>query len=217
LIVPGPKAKSPTQDRGQRRVQLLLDAAADLILVHGAEGLKMDMVAKKAATSPGSLYQFFPNRAAILVALMERFSQELQGLASEIVRRQRADPPPSMVEAARAFLQPFLEFYARNRAYVILAEASDRVFAGQAPRFSEDDHVAAAMEEVLRPYVEVQTWDRLGVVCRLLTVVGHSSIQAAYDLDEEDRARWLGELDRLIQSYLKTLQDTGANEAFAAG
>ncbi|MCA6297380.1 MAG: TetR/AcrR family transcriptional regulator, partial [Phenylobacterium sp.] len=127
MIVPGPKAKSPTQDRGQRRVQLLLDAAADLILVHGAEGLKMDMVAKKAATSPGSLYQFFPNRAAILVALMERFSQELQGLASEIVRRQRADPPPSIVEAARAFLQPFLEFYARNRAYVILAEASDRV------------------------------------------------------------------------------------------
>ncbi|MFM8754387.1 MAG: TetR/AcrR family transcriptional regulator [Phenylobacterium sp.] len=188
-------------------MQLLLDAAADLILVHGAEGLKMDMVAKKAATSPGSLYQFFPNRAVLLTALMERYSEEIVDLGASIVRRQQEAPPSSMIEAARAFLLPFLDFYARNRAYVILSEASDRVFAGQGHHFSEDGSVARAMADVLDPFVSAGARDRLDRVCRMIAVVAHAAIAASYDLSEEDRTLWLLELERLLQSYISTLQD----------
>lgn len=208
-----PKAKRPSQDRGHRRVQLLLDAAAELILLHGPEGLRMDMVARQAATSPGSLYQFFPNRAALLTALMDRYAEEIVDLASAIVRQQREAPPSSMIEAARAFLQPFLDFYAQNRAYVILSEASDRIFAGHGHHFSEDASVAEAMAEVLRPYVGDGTQARLDLVCRMLVVVAHAAIAASYDLGEEDRTLWLLELERLLQVYISTLQDADASAA----
>lgn len=208
-----PKAKRPSQDRGYRRVQLLLDVAADLILLHGPEGLRMDMVAREAATSPGSLYQFFPNRAALLTALMERYAEEIVDLASAIVRQQREAPPPSMIEAARAFLQPFLDFYARNRAYVILSEASDRIFTGHGHPFSEDALVAEAMAEALRPYVGDGPQARLDPVSRMLVVVAHAAIAASYDLGEEDRTLWLLELERLLEGYISTLQDADVSAA----
>lgn len=199
------KAKTPDQDRGHRRVQLLLDTAADLVLIHGPEGLRMDMVAKKASTSPGSLYQFFPNRTALLTALIERYGRAISALAEDIVRQQTEQPPATMAQAARDFLAPFLDFYARNRAYVILTEAADRVFSGLDYGFGEDDDVALAMRQVLQPFVSAAQKDRLDLVCQMIIVTAHAAIAKSFDLSDAARAAWLAELDRWIQSYVQTL------------
>ena len=201
------KAKPPEQDRGHRRVQLLLDTAADLVLIHGPEGLRMDMVAKQAATSPGSLYQFFPNRTALLTALIERYGKAISSLAEDIVREQTANPPASMAQAARDFLAPFLDFYADNRAYVILTEAADRMFSGLDYAFSEDDDVAQAMRRVLQPYVAAAQQDRLDLVCNMIIVTAHAAIAKSFALPEASRAAWLAELDHWIQAYIDTLQE----------
>ena len=202
------KAKPPSQDRGQRRVQLLLNAAADLILLHGAEGLKMDMVAKQAKTSPGSLYQFLPNRAALLAALASRYGTELSALAEENVRRQIAEPPPNLATAARDFLQPFLDFYVRNQAYVILAEATERIFGAQGHTFSEDDVVQEALIQALTPYVTPAQKGRLLLVSQMLIINAHAAIAASFEMAADARAAWVDELDRFIQSYVATLQES---------
>ncbi len=200
-----PKAKAPSQDRGQRRVDRLLDAAADLILVHGAEGLKMDMVAKQAVTSPGSLYQFFPNRAALLTALVARYGAEIEAIAQRIAHSQAASPPGSLEQAAREFLQPYLVFYEANPAYVVLAEASDRVFAGSGYAFGEDDQVALNMKQALEPFVASAHEERLATVCKLLIATTHAAISAAIKLPPSTKDVWLAELDALIIGYLRTL------------
>jgi AcrR family transcriptional regulator len=205
IVSAAPKAKAPSQDRGQRRVDRLLDAAAYLILIHGAEGLKMDMVAKQAATSPGSLYQFFPNRAALLTALAERYGAEIEAIAQSNVRRQAAAPPDSIEQAARQFLQPFLAFYEANPAYVVLAEASDRVFAGSGYDFGEDDQVALNMRQALQPFVASAHQSRLETVCKLLITTAHATISAAIKLPPVGKLDWLAELDALIIGYLRGL------------
>lgn len=201
------KAKTPDQDRGHRRVQLLLDTAADLVLIHGPEGLRMDMVAKLAATSPGSLYQFFPNRTALLTALIERYGKAISVLAEDIVRQEAARPSTTMAEAARRFLAPFLEFYAHNRAYVILTEASDRLFSGSDYAFGEDEDVAQAMRRVLQPYVAASQHNRLDLVCHMIVALAHAAIAKSFDLSKAARSAWLIELDRWIQSYIQTLHE----------
>lgn len=201
-------AKLPRQPRGKRRVEILLDATADLIIRHGAEGLKMDMVAKQAATSPGSLYQFFPNRAALLTALMTRYGEELAILAAEIVQRQKAQRPASLAEAVRDFLAPFLEFYARNQAYVILAEASNRVFVDQKHVFFEDQAVEQALIQILSPFVSPSKLSRLAIISRMLIVTAHAALSETFAMSQDERKAWLTELDCWIQSYLATL--TGA-------
>jgi AcrR family transcriptional regulator len=200
------KAKNPSQSRGERRVHLLLDAAADLILIHGPEGLRMDMVAKRAATSPGSLYQFFPNRAALLLALMERYGKSISTLANEILRSQVAHPSATIAEAVRSFATPFLDFYAQNRAYVIMVEAYDRMFSGSSYSFAEDDNVAQAMRSVLQPFVPAGQQCRLDIVCPMMIVIFHAAVAKSFDMSEAVRAAWLAELDCCIQSYIGTLQ-----------
>lgn len=198
-------AKAPSQDRGQRRVDRLLDAAADLILVHGAEGLRMDMVAKHAATSPGSLYQFFPNRAALLTALADRFGAIIEAIAEKNVQGQAANPPASIEQAGRDFLTPFLAFYEANPAYVILTEASDRIFAGTGYAFGEDDQVSLKMKDLLQPFVPPGNQTRLDIVCKLLITTTHAAIAAAAKLPTAAKRDWVEELDTLIIGYLRSV------------
>ncbi|MEO7362541.1 MAG: TetR/AcrR family transcriptional regulator [Gemmatimonadaceae bacterium] len=70
--------RQPRQSRGQRRVDLLLDAAATVIIKLGVQGATAEAIALEARTAKGSFYQFFPNRDAVLAALALRYSDELR-------------------------------------------------------------------------------------------------------------------------------------------
>jgi AcrR family transcriptional regulator len=71
------------QERGQRRIAAILDAAAALFTSRGVEGTTMSAIAAHSATSIGSLYQFFPNREALVEALAERYLADWQQMRAE--------------------------------------------------------------------------------------------------------------------------------------
>lgn len=70
--------RRPRQSRGQKRVELLLDAAAAVIAESGLEAATAEAIALRARTAKGSLYQFFPNRDAVLAALALRYADEMR-------------------------------------------------------------------------------------------------------------------------------------------
>lgn len=70
--------KKPQQDRSVQRVEQILAAARLLIGRHGMQGLKMTEIAVEAGVPIGSLYQYFPERAAIVKALFERTAEAVQ-------------------------------------------------------------------------------------------------------------------------------------------
>jgi len=72
------KRRVPQQDRGERRVAEVLEAAAAVIGDVGFEAATMTEVAERAGASIGALYQYFPNKEAIAHALRRQYSEEMQ-------------------------------------------------------------------------------------------------------------------------------------------
>lgn len=66
--------KSPAQARSKALVDAVVEAGARILEEKGWEGLTMQGVAAVAGVSPGSLYQYFPDKAALVTEIIERIS-----------------------------------------------------------------------------------------------------------------------------------------------
>ncbi len=71
-VTTGPLRRVPVQGRSVARVQRMLDACADLVDEVGYEGLTTTLLAERAEVAIGSVYQFFPDKRAIVQALAMR-------------------------------------------------------------------------------------------------------------------------------------------------
>lgn len=88
--------KAPKQQRSEALVEAVLQAAAHLLVEHGWDGFSMQALAQRAGVSPGSLYQYFPDQAVVVAALVERQSQRELAFHLE---RFAALPPDAPLEA----------------------------------------------------------------------------------------------------------------------
>lgn len=98
--------RAPSQKRSIERVNLILEAARVLIAEHGSAGLKIQDIAKKAGVTAGSMYQYFPNKAAIIQALGQRYLDETAGMIEASLY-----PPPETQEELFAFVDQILDAY----------------------------------------------------------------------------------------------------------
>jgi AcrR family transcriptional regulator len=69
------RRKEPSQQRSRERVERMMVAAKAIIEEQGSDALRMGEVAERAGVSIGSLYQFFPDKSAIIRALAERITE----------------------------------------------------------------------------------------------------------------------------------------------
>jgi AcrR family transcriptional regulator len=67
-----PLRRQPVQQRSAKRVEQMLNASAQLIDEVGYDALTTTLIAKKAGVAVGSLYQFFPDKRAVVQALTQR-------------------------------------------------------------------------------------------------------------------------------------------------
>jgi len=64
--------REPRQARSKERVERVLVAAAALVDGRGLDAVTTNAIAEEAGLPVGTIYQFFPNREAVLVALLAR-------------------------------------------------------------------------------------------------------------------------------------------------
>lgn len=68
--------RRPRQERSKQTVDVLLTATARVLAREGAAQATTNRIAEVAGVSIGSLYQYFPNKAALIEALRERFDRQ---------------------------------------------------------------------------------------------------------------------------------------------
>lgn len=85
--VPVTPRKEPHQPRARATVDAILLAAAHILKTEGFERATTNRIAERAGVSIGSLYQYFPNKQAVVAALRERHHDWFEGcLHAEIAR-----------------------------------------------------------------------------------------------------------------------------------
>ncbi|GAA0191080.1 TetR/AcrR family transcriptional regulator [Cytobacillus oceanisediminis] len=109
--------KAPRQDRSRRMVERILEAARLVLVEEGYERATTNRIASRAEVSPGSLYQYFPDKQAILVAVIDRYSAEI-GEELTAVLADRLDLPPDQL--VRAAYEGLLDVLEEHREYLRL-------------------------------------------------------------------------------------------------
>ncbi|MBX3193204.1 MAG: TetR family transcriptional regulator [Labilithrix sp.] len=96
-----PARRVPTQDRSRQRVERILDAAALVFAAQGHEAATMEAIAARAETSIGSIYQFYPNKAAVFDALVHRYHTRTRTFLDALLTGPLMDQPwPDILDAA---------------------------------------------------------------------------------------------------------------------
>jgi AcrR family transcriptional regulator len=140
------QTRPPRQERGQRRVDDILDAAAALIAEAGVDAVTVAAIAGRAGASKGSMYHFFRDRESVLLALVERHV-ELLGRALAEARPPSATPPETPERAADLLLDAL-------NAYVQLHPDLSRMMAEP----SVATQLAAQRESLLALVEEHAAW-----------------------------------------------------------
>lgn len=124
-----PLRRVPQQDRGQRRVDRLLEAAAEVIAEVGVDAATTNAIAARAETSVGSLYQFFPNKDAIVQALAARYATAFEQLKDRVVSLEVAGLP--LDQMMRGIIEPIADYCFANPAYRHVYAATNNPSVGQ--------------------------------------------------------------------------------------
>ena len=142
----------PQQERGERRVAELLEAAEAVISEIGYEGATMSAIADRGGAAIGSLYQFFPNKPCITQALRTEYAKRFDLIYAPLEERARSLNPDTLashlidlavrfVEAHPA-LPALLDAPRSTRAPATMRKVLRERFAGllraQNPHMSKD-------------------------------------------------------------------------------
>ncbi len=84
--------KSPRQSRSLRTVAAILEAATRILAKDSLAAFNTNRVAEVAGVSVGSLYQYFPNKSALIAALIQRAHDELANALERAVHDTRGRP-----------------------------------------------------------------------------------------------------------------------------
>jgi AcrR family transcriptional regulator len=96
----------PVQARSAASVDAILEATIQVLLHVGKERLTTTRVAQRAGVSVGTLYQYFPNKKALLQAALKRHLDEVARAVELVCHEQRGLPLEQMATALiTAFLQ----------------------------------------------------------------------------------------------------------------
>jgi AcrR family transcriptional regulator len=104
--------KTPAQARSKALVEAVVEAGARILVERGWDGLTMQEVAAVAGVSPGSLYQYFPDKASLVTELVER--QSTRELEFHLARFAELPEDASLEETLDLLVDSLVEFQARE-------------------------------------------------------------------------------------------------------
>ncbi|GMR05755.1 MAG: TetR/AcrR family transcriptional regulator [Gammaproteobacteria bacterium] len=99
----------PTQRRSQERVERILEIATRCIVEKGLDAVRMSEIAELSEVSIGSLYQYFPDKASIVMTLAERYNKEGRDCVEAELNAVNSEQ--ELLEAMRRIVDGYYEMF----------------------------------------------------------------------------------------------------------
>ena len=159
---PNDRRRSPRQARSKETVRAILEATAQILQADGFERASTNRIARRAGVSIGTLYQYFPNKEAIVRALCESYIERLSGILGEEFERSVGT---GLEAAVRAVIHG-----------IVRAEAAEpelnSLLHERVPQLISREHVERSNEAL-----------RAAVAARLSTGPGRQELRPDIDVD----------------------------------
>ncbi|HVJ39915.1 MAG TPA: TetR/AcrR family transcriptional regulator [Dongiaceae bacterium] len=202
--------KTPVQNRSAATVEALHIATIQVLTQQGLSRCTTTRVAERAGMSVGSLYQYYPNRDALLAAVLKKHLEGIAGAVDRACREHRRKP---VSEMASALVTVFIAAKLRNPAEskALYAVAGER----GGPELVADIHartvaiIAAMLASA--PDAHFDDPHMTGAIA-FSALVGPVRALLEGHVPPGFEARLEGQLIRLLTAYLQTnqLQPQGA-------
>jgi AcrR family transcriptional regulator len=105
------KTRKPVQERSQATFEAIIEATAQILERDGLAGLSTNRVARVAGVSVGSLYQYFPDKQALVEEVRSRFAARFQSRLLELVGRL---PGLGLRQAIREWVVTLVDLHAES-------------------------------------------------------------------------------------------------------
>ena len=182
-------------------MEAILEATVRVLVSEGYEGATTGRIAEVSGYGVGSLYDYFPNKEALVAALIERHAQGMVSVA-ESTFRAHADSPPHV--AVRAWVEAGVEAH-------LASPELHKVLVEQVPRVGDMKRVGAfeqRIAELVRSYLERHAGE-IGrgdlplaafVVAQAVVSLTHKAVAERPETLEDGRLE--GEVTDLVLGYL---------------
>jgi AcrR family transcriptional regulator len=195
--------RQPQQARSQERVKKILDVAEQLFLEMGYEATTTRAIAARAEVSVGSLYQFFPDKEAILKALAIRYLQtQYQRFLDLHTAQSLTQPLASYVDQMIDAFDQFYTDYPGSRA--IFEQLLDTITWSAIEKIDEVEY--QVVDELARffharqPSLSLTKCERVALV---ITKTITELLWLSLSRDREFRQELVAETKLLALSYLQ--------------
>ncbi|WP_327252826.1 TetR/AcrR family transcriptional regulator [Streptomyces sp. NBC_01244] len=203
------------QARGERRIAQLLTAAAGVFCRTGYAAASTNAIAREAGVSPGTLYQFFPNKEAIAVELGGHLLQRAHEAHGRAFLPENLDRP--LPELLDAVLDPVIAFNCENPSFWALmhgsgipgiAQEHDELHAGMQTRVEGLLRACVTPAAPGAPAPAPATGTELAHVAHMVLGIVQSSLELILASEGAERAAYIAELKTVLLRYLDPMITT---------
>jgi AcrR family transcriptional regulator len=204
-----PTWKEPSQERSRERVAAILSAARELIAEGGLASLKMGLLAERAGVPIGTIYQFFPDKDAVIGCI---FANQMEEALQAVY--QACHPEGELEAPAAAVTSILTAKYTEWRADPVMAEIWSIAQANRALRGLTRAATQATAEiktQALLPFLKPDVSEaRLRRVLFMVSDLYDAAIYAALDFSDDEAAAFMDEYATMVSSHIDSLLRTSA-------
>jgi AcrR family transcriptional regulator len=192
--------RMPSQQRSRIRVERILDAAGELVAERGYEATTTSLIARRARVSPGSFYQFFADKRAVVQALsarnLETFTERLD---EHFVRGEYQH----WWDAIEASFDLYVELCRTDVGFraVRFGDIVDQHLLD--PHEENDTVVARKIGQLLAGRFGVTISDELTLALLMAVKVADTLVRFAFARDAQGDPDVLASTRRLLRSHLE--------------